>query len=649
MILGVLGHIDHGKTSLIAALNGFWGDERADEKSRGITMDLSFSNLRGENGENIAFIDVPGHEDLVKNMIAGAFGMNAALLVVAVPDGVCAQSVEHLQIAYSLGIRKFLVALSKSDLADKNAFKAAELGVVELFSEIAPNAEYEIYPFSIKNEDQIKALKAAIFGLCAEFKQEKEQNAIISQSLQTPQRADFFRYYIDRAFAIKGAGCVVSGTILSGSIAQGGKVWHCGLEKSLQIKAIQVHNAPVSTAHIGQRAALNLAGVSHNELKRGDLLASKGFLRGFLEILCEVREFAAHRDSLAHNCEVSLFIGAAKFSAKVLKICEIEFGIESGIESKNTKYKQERRFFVCLKLSRAAFCVFGEPFILRSNSSTIAAGRVLAPICDPLKKAQKITLLNALYKNDFKSAFALLLNAHTRGFGLISAPQRFNLPQSAALNLAKEVAEFVSEQNLVAYSKKAVNAVCSVILGILKKNKNALLSSNLLAQKNSYIAPDFALFVLEKMAQNGELVRKDGFFVGLDFSQKNITEFAENALFSVICKAEFAPNAPYNLYDELDFDKELGNAALSALCRAKKIVRLNHKLYIESSALSKMLTIMRQIAQESGFVDLERLRTKTNLSRKYLTAYLDYLDNFEDIQKSDEKRYLRDFSKTNSK
>ena len=133
VILGSIGHIDHGKTSLIAALNGFWGDEREDEQKRGITLDLSFSNL--SNGiKNIAFIDVPGHERLVKNMIAGAFGIDYALLVIASNEGIKPQTLEHLKITYLLGIKEFLVILTKTDLASKNTIAALKLQIKELLS-----------------------------------------------------------------------------------------------------------------------------------------------------------------------------------------------------------------------------------------------------------------------------------------------------------------------------------------------------------------------------------------------------------------------------------------------------------------------------------------------------------------------------------
>ena len=147
LIIGVMGHIDHGKTSLIRALNGFWGDERSDERERGITLDLSFSNL--SNGEkNIAFIDVPGHEKLVKNMIAGAFGLDYAMLVVSANEGIMPQTLEHLKISSLLGIHNFLVVLSKIDLVDKKRIQELKQEIKQCFAGFE-SLKYQIFEVSI--------------------------------------------------------------------------------------------------------------------------------------------------------------------------------------------------------------------------------------------------------------------------------------------------------------------------------------------------------------------------------------------------------------------------------------------------------------------------------------------------------------------
>ncbi len=354
VILGSIGHIDHGKTSLIAALNGFWGDEREDEQKRGITLDLSFSNL--SNGiKNIAFIDVPGHERLVKNMIAGAFGIDYALLVIASNEGIKPQTLEHLKITYLLGIKEFLVILTKTDLASKNTIAALKLQIKELFSHY--NLNYSIFECSIYDNASIQALKEALFLLPKKLHRD----------------LGCFRYYIDRAFAIKGSGCVVSGTLLDGNLNVEQKIWCCNLQKSLGIKNIQSHNAFIKEAKSGQRIAINLAGISHNALKRGYLLTKKGYLRGFnaVEVCLDLHE------NITHNSEVLVFIGSLKCKGKVL-------------------FLKNHPKYATLKCDRAIFSAFGERFILRDENKTLGGGKILSPTWRPYEKEAKISFFRIL-------------------------------------------------------------------------------------------------------------------------------------------------------------------------------------------------------------------------------------------------------------
>ena len=602
LIIGTLGHIDHGKTSLIKALNGFWGDSQAQEKERGITLDLSFSNLT--NGDkNIAFIDVPGHEKLVKNMIAGAFGMDYAMLVVACNEGIMPQTKEHLYIASLLGIDEIIVVLSKSDLVDFKEKEKLKVNIIDFLKKFK-GVKYEFLECSIYDAKQVENLKKYLFSL------DKKQKVDLG----------FFRCYLDRVFSLKGVGCVVSGTILSGELSLESKVWCCNLNKSLGLKSIQVHNKSVDKANISQRVALNLSGVTHNELKRGDLLAQKGYLRGFDSVDVGL----SFLEKIEHNSELQLFIGSLKMGCRVLLLDE--------------KY-------ATLKLKEPIFAIFGEKFILRNDSQTLGGGVVLNPIADPMKKAQKLQYLKMLDLKDFKGAFEILLQAHKKGFGLISATQRFALSQNEALKIAKELAckmgYFLSEKSLVLYSKESEKSVENKVDSILKKNQNALLSASLLSQKQAWICEEFAEFVLKKMLDEKKLTKRDSFYVLPQFSAKNIQDFLSEKIYAILEKQGFAPQAPYNLYDDLDIDRKTGDEAYKKLTQSKKIIRLNHKIFITSKALSELLEMMRNIIKKDGFLELNNFKEKLNLSRKYLIAYLDFLDSFEDIVNLDGKRFFK--------
>ena len=607
LIIGTMGHIDHGKTSLIAAMNGFWGDSFTQEKERGITLDLSFSNL-SQNQKNISFIDMPGHEKLVKNMIAGAFGVDYAMLLIAANEGIMPQTIEHLRIAYLLGINDFIVVLSKSDLVSLEKIEQLKNEIQELFGKFS-SLRFQILSCSIYDKQSIETLKTKLLKL----------------PKKSHRDLGFFRYYIDRVFVIKGAGCVVSGTLMDGDLSVDEKIWCAQLGRMLGIKNLQVHGQTQSIAPNGARVAINLSGVSHQELKRGDLLTKKGYLRGFDSIEVEICAF----ESIEHNSKIQLFLGALRCVARIL-------------------FLDKDKKFATLKTSIPIFGIFNERFILRDDRQTLGGGRILSPIIDPMKKSQKLKYLELLSKGDLRGAFAILLLAHKKGFGLISAIQRFSISQSQALEIASTIPEcFVCAKELIVYPKIAREMVKGIIFKIFSKNPNALLSAALLSQKQSWVAEELAKSVLDEMLEKNELNKIDSFYVsqrnvlGLSSDTEEIANYFYKTIYETLRSQEFQPIAPYNLYDELDIDRQTGDSVFKRLTHEKKILRLNHKLFICSDVLARLLELMRGIIKKEGYLDLGNFKAHLNLSRKYLIAYLDYLDSFKDIVNTDGKRTFK--------
>ena len=266
IIIGTAGHIDHGKTALIRALNGYEGDSTNEEKQRGITIDLSFSNLT-KGQQNIAFIDVPGHEKLVKNMIAGAFGFDYVMLVVSAVEGIMPQTVEHIEIINLLGIKDIILTITKSDLVTKEELESTKNKTLEFLNNFDFDIKF-VQAVSIYDDASIEKLKTSLFSIKNSTKEEE----------------NFFRYYVDRVFSPKGIGTVVTGTVLGKKIELNEKVFVCESGKESKIKNIQVHNENVIEANISNRAALSLQGIDSSKVKRGDLITKKGHVRGFDQI-----------------------------------------------------------------------------------------------------------------------------------------------------------------------------------------------------------------------------------------------------------------------------------------------------------------------------------------------------------------------------
>ncbi|MDR2904428.1 MAG: selenocysteine-specific translation elongation factor [Helicobacteraceae bacterium] len=594
LIIGVAGHIDHGKTALVKALTGFDGDQRAEEIERGITLDISFSHA-AFGGANVSFIDVPGHEKLVKNMIAGAFAFDALLLVVSAAEGVKPQTIEHLRIADFLGVKTAIVAIAKTDLANAEQIAATRKEIAELFAAVSI-ATSEICEVTIKNLASVEALKAAIAAL----------------SVADRENLGFFRLYADRAFTIKGTGAVVTGSVLSGELRAGEKVWIADLGKEVAARAIRVQGREAEIARAGDRAAINLKGVEASDLERGVLLTKRGFLRGFKRI------GAAARGAIRHNEDAQFFIGAKRANAKVLAL------------------KGE---FIEIIAETEIFAVFGEKFVLRNANGEIAGGEILLPIGDPLGKDQKIALCESLARRDFAGAFAVLIKAHERGFGLISSYQRFAMPQDKAIAIAKGAAGvFIDEKSLVIYDDRAKKRLARATSEIFIKNRRALLSAKSLVERFGWASENFAASALNELVERGEAVFAENLYRSAKCDVENVAEFAERQIYEVLAAARATPDAPYNIYDALDIDRAVGDTALKALTKSARAVRLEHNLFVTAETLAEMMNALRETIKAEGGVDVQSVKSRFGFSRKYALAYLERLDLYADIRREGDRR-----------
>ena len=362
LILGTAGHIDHGKTSLVKALTGIDCDRLPEEKARGITIDIGFAHL--DLGDyRLGIVDVPGHERFVKNMLAGATGIDLALLVVAADDSVMPQTREHLEILKLLGLRHGVVALTKADLVDDTTREVVELEIRELvrgtFLESAP-----VVATSAHTGQGVEELKAAVRTAC---------DRVAVRSV-----AEWFRLPIDRAFVLQGHGTVVTGSVTSGRVAVGDELeWHKGdgTHEAVRARSLSNHGAAVNEVHRGQRAAINLAGIPHEAVRRGQELATPGYLLPSRVLTVRLNALADVRRPIKHRLPARLHIGTAEVMAttSVLDLDQIDPG----------KWGVAQLF-----LDEPVTAVWGQPFVLRDSSAehTIGGGQVLQPVAVKLRR-----------------------------------------------------------------------------------------------------------------------------------------------------------------------------------------------------------------------------------------------------------------------
>lgn len=605
-IIGTCGHIDHGKTALIRALNGYEGDSTKEEKQRGITIDLSFSNLSCDD-KNVAFIDVPGHEKLIKNMIAGAFSFDCVMIVVSAVEKIMPQTVEHLEILNLLGVKNAILTITKKDLVDEETLKKNKEEIEQFI-----NDEYDFNilfskAVSIYDEESIKELKEILFTLDASTKIEE----------------NFFRYYVDRVFSSSGSGTIVTGTVLGKPLKKDEKVFICDIKKEAKVKNLQVHGKNSEISNISNRTAINLSNVNTKDIKKGFLISKKGFLRGFDKI--DISFKCLKNKTIKHNQKYSIFIGTKRVDARVLL-----FNSNESLEVSQG--------FAQLSLNEPIFSIYKEKLIIRQSNDTIAGATVLNPIIDPMKKTQKLNLLEALEKEEIGKAYKILLKAHKKGLGLVSSAQRFALSHEKALEFAKSLENvFIDENSLVLYPIETKQVVKDTITNIYTKNQYALLSVSSLALRLKWASENFIEVVITELVNEKFLVQD-----GKLYKNSNIKEDFKKSLENIILKRleleNFTPTAPYNIYDDLDIDRKMGDNILKSLCAKKSVVRMQHNIFVHAESLAKIVASMKEIIKKDGYIEISNFKEKYNFSRKYLISYLDYLDNFSEIKKEGNKR-----------
>jgi selenocysteine-specific elongation factor len=605
LIIGTIGHIDHGKTALVRELTGFDGDNTKQEKQRGITIDISFSHLC-QKQKRITFIDVPGHEDLVKNMIAGAFSLDTVLCIVAANEGIKPQTKEHLQICKLLGLKHFIVVLTKCDLVSDEEIFVRKHELDLLFESLHLRYE-EIMPCSIYNANSIEGLKTMLFGLEKEVKNDY----------------GFFRYYVDRVFSVKGSGTVVTGTVISGEAKCKDKLFLCETQQSVQVKAIEAQNEQVQSAPVATRAAINLSGIGADEIERGMQLSNKGFLRGFKTVDAVI--YKIDKNVTLHDREFTFFSGAKRLQAKVLEL-----------------HGTDEYSFVTLVFAQSLYSLYKDKFILRSDNRTVGGGEILNPIADPMKKAQKIALMQYLLKDDFYNAFMLLTKVHKKGFGLISSLQRFGLTHEQSIAPLLDLQElFVDSEGLVVYPLQSVRFLQRQIENIFEKNPYALISAKFISQRFNWVSIALAQYVLDELELKKIVMLTNGLYMKTGAKVQEIRSFNEKRIYQILESAKLTPQAPYNIYDMLDLDRKSGDTAMKKLCNDQKVRRLAHNYFITTQSLDQAKDLMKEVIKKEGYIDIQNFKNYLPVSRKYLIALLEYLDTMPYIKTLDNKRVFQ--------
>ena len=447
MIIATAGHIDHGKTTLVKALTGVDTDRLPEEKARGISIDLGFAYWQPARGGTVGFVDVPGHERFVRNMLAGVCGIDFVMLVVAADDGVMPQTVEHLHIVDLLNVRRGIAVITKSDrvaaerVGEVTAQVRAQLAATAL-------ADVEIVAVSATRGDGIDELRLRLAGAAAAH-------------TDRAHAGRNFRYAIDRAFTIAGSGTVVTGTVFNGSVAVGDRLVISPAGAEVKVRAIQQHGQQASRAAAGERCALNLSGIDVERIGRGDWLVAPAVHAPTQRIDCRIQVLSAEAQPVRHWTPVHLHLGTADVTARLA----IRRGETIAPGMAGTAQ---------LVLDRPICALHGDRFIMRDQSAsrTIGGGIVIDPFAPatrrhtPSRRAQ----LAALAEADAATALAGLLAASPAGVDIAQFARAFNLTADhAAALLAQSGGSVVDKEHHVALLQSAVAALHERVLESLAR------------------------------------------------------------------------------------------------------------------------------------------------------------------------------------
>jgi len=407
MIIGTAGHIDHGKTALIQALTGVAGDRRREEQARGITIDLGYVYADLGDGNLTGFIDVPGHERFVHNMLAGASGLDLALLVVAADDGVMPQTREHLAILELLGIPQLLVALTKADRVDAERLAEVRQDVSALLA-TGPFAGAPLYPVASPSAVGIPDLRAALLAALDQVRQRNTRGG--------------FRLAVDRVFSVAGAGVVVTGTAFAGQVAVGDELLLTPRGQRLRVRGLHAQNRTAETAQAGQRVSLNLAGerLSTDSLARGDWLVAEALNAPTTRIDVELRLLPGEARNLAHWTPVHVHLGAQDLTGRVALL-------------EGDSLAPGAMALAQLVLNAPLHGVHGDRLVLRDQSAqrTLGGARLLDPFAPARHRRtpQRLAQLQALRRGGLEEALPELLAQADGGLDPRLLARQFNRPE----------------------------------------------------------------------------------------------------------------------------------------------------------------------------------------------------------------------------
>jgi selenocysteine-specific elongation factor len=618
IIVGTAGHIDHGKTALVKTLTGIDADRLAEEKRRGITIDLGFAHLQLTSELRLGFVDVPGHERFVKNMLAGVGGIDLVMLVVAADESIKPQTREHFDICRLLAIPRGLVVLTKSDLAGDELVELARMEVAELvagsFLENAP-----IVAVSSATGSGLDGLRGALEQVVATV---PEKNP-----------AGYFRLPIDRVFSVKGFGTVVTGTLISGAVEkdQEAEVYPAG--RRLRVRGLEVHGTRTERAVAGQRTALNLADIEPAALARGDVLSEPGRFRAVRHIECRL-ELLPSAKPLKHRAPVHFHAGTAEIEA------EVRLFSAAALRPGETAYAR-------LILRQPALLLPGDRFIIRMFSPVVTIGGGVVVDIGERRYPRGLDLaqrLDTLAGGDAAARIAMLVREAPFGMGVDDLVARTGLAAPAIEAGAAEARVLALSLASPWFVDRAwFQSACDRLEKTVREfhRQKPMLAGMARPELRGSIARDLPPFLLDALLASSKNVEAEGEIVRLRGHARVLRSDeaqARDAIERAFEQAGLAVPSVAEVLAKAGVEAARARTLLDILLREKRLVRISQDLVFHQSAMEKLRSLLA--GRRHARFTVPAFKEWTGISRKYAIPLLEYLDRAHITRREGDERLI---------
>ena len=616
LILGTAGHIDHGKSALVMALTGTDPDRLTEEKQRGITITLGFAQLELPNGQTMGVVDVPGHERFVRQMIAGATGVDIALLVIAADDGIMPQTIEHLAVLQTLGIRACVVALTKADLVDEDwiEFMTAE---IEEFLADTPYERAPIVAVSSKTGRGLDELKAAI------------QDA--GESVGRAQRAVSTRMPVDRSFIIKGAGTVVTGTLWSGTVSPGDELEALPQQETYRVRGVQIHGEEAACAQAGNRVAINLADASTADVEAGSFLCKPGSVRLTDRFDCTLTYLDTARSGkpLKTGARMHVAHGTREVLGRVL-LCDSLEALKPG-ETAYAQVRLEEELPICSD----------DRFVVRTYSPVRVAGGGRVLLAHPRRRTNLSesmrALLDALDIGDFERAVACAVETQSlpataeqiaRLVGT-DADEVDRILDSAGTTIVA-IGEGEKHYTTKPVFRKIASAIDRTLIGFHSDNPGEAGMAKEALRRACFPTMSTACFdaLVAMLADQGSVVLRDG-LVGHPSAQGGAQQALDNAadaLAELLRRQSLTPSLLPALAEEAGLTKQMAGKAMASLVETGRAYRVSADLFFDADAIAEAKAAIEAHLKAGGAGTAAALKEAMGTTRKFAVPLLERFD-----------------------